>query len=216
MKKNMLKISKKFIKEMNIKRADANAAYDAIEKLGYTLINFNSSYNSKEVQSVIDALSLNELTGIARAFTYQDENYRLVFVNEDLNEHEKCIVLFHELGHIYMKHANQRLLIGNDVVEEYEANEFVHYIMNGGLIKGKKFYALTAAAAIIVVIIGVICSMNIAKSRDYSEFYVTETGSKYHRESCVHVKEKSDRRQITKEEYESGEYEPCNICNPDM
>lgn len=36
----------------------------------------------------------------------------------------------HELGHIYCKHFGYGTIIGTDVQDEQEANEFEHYILN--------------------------------------------------------------------------------------
>ena len=43
---------------------------------------------------------------------------------------------------------------------------------------------------------------------------LTSTGNKYHEEECIFVKDKTNTRRLTIEEFESGDYEPCDICLP--
>jgi hypothetical protein len=50
----------------------------------------------------------------------------------------------------------------------------------------------------------------------YGEYYVTENGEKYHDEDCIYIKDKSNVHRLTIEEYESGEFEPCQICLLDI
>ena len=44
-------------------------------------------------------------------------------------------------------------------------------------------------------------------------FVVTQSGKKYHRQSCYMVK--SIKQYLTKEEAEQSNYEPCKICKPE-
>ena len=44
-------------------------------------------------------------------------------------------------------------------------------------------------------------------------FVVTQSGKKYHRQSCYMVK--SIKQYMTKEEAEQSKYEPCKICKPE-
>ena len=46
------------------------------------------------------------------------------------------------------------------------------------------------------------------------EYYVTMHGEKYHLENCVTIQEHETRR-LTKEDVESGKYEPCSVCLPE-
>ena len=66
---------------------------------------------------------------INRCFTYFSDKHRLVFINENLNEDEKTVVLAHEQGHIWNGHFSSKSVIGHDVMQEYQANEFEHYLL---------------------------------------------------------------------------------------
>ena len=79
--------------------------------------------------SLVEALDLQGRIACSKCFTYQTSKYRLVFMHEDLNEDERCIVLAHEEGHIWNRHFSEKRIFGNDIIQEYEANEFVHYLL---------------------------------------------------------------------------------------
>ena len=49
----------------------------------------------------------------------------------------------------------------------------------------------------------------------YGEYYITNSGHKYREAECIFVKDKSNVERLTKEDYYSGEYEPCQICLPE-
>ena len=48
----------------------------------------------------------------------------------------------------------------------------------------------------------------------YGEYYLTESGNKYHKEECIFIKDKTNVQRITVKEFESGEYAPCKMCLP--
>ncbi len=45
--------------------------------------------------------------------------------------------------------------------------------------------------------------------------YRTASGTKYHLRDCMYIKDKTDVYRLTREEFESGYYEPCGACVPD-
>lgn len=202
----------------------ANPTYstlcEAVEKQGYTVVEFNNISNSENVRTLVEALKLTQNILYSKGFTYANSNYRIVFVNESLSEEEKLIILSHEQGHIYLGHLACAAVIGKDVTEEYEANEFAHYLLNPGgsakavqaLKKHKK--AAAGAAALLAVIICAVCAAGVfhAKNIYYGEYYVTASGTKYHTKDCSFVSGKKNIHRFTKEEYESGDYEPCQVC----
>ena len=134
MSKSVKYKAKKFARQNSL----TNITYDKLrvvsENIGYTVIEFNNVFNDNNVETVIKNLKLEEVVQKSRGFTYVDKNYRLIFINEDLTKDEKIIVLSHEIGHVICKHFSSHHIIGNDVKEEYEANEFSHYLLNQNII----------------------------------------------------------------------------------
>lgn len=194
-----------------------------IESQGYSVVEYNSVSNIEDVQIIIDELNIQKYIIQSKAFTYVSDKYRIVFVNESLNDNEKMIVLTHEEGHIYCEHFGHSNIIGLDVIEENEANEFSHYILNPtvkqsvmqSVKKHKKIVIVIISILTIISIIGAAFAINNNNAKYCDNYYITTTGQKYHREDCIFVKDKTNINKLTKEQYESGEYEPCAMCLPD-
>lgn len=193
-----------------------------IEKQGYTIVEFNSHSNDDDVELIIHELGLKDYARGSNGFTYTDSANRLVFVNEALSEEERLTVLAHEEGHIFCGHLGEADIVGRDVMQEFEANEFAHYLLKGtpfGRLReviGR--YRIISSAAVFVIAAALFFSaftlISEADKRYYSEFYVTSTGEKYHLHDCMFIKNKTNLRRLTREEFENGDYLPCNACLP--
>ena len=222
MTKEIKKKADLFIKEHNIENLSYEKLKRAANDIGYTIIEFNSISNDKTVEIIIKNLRLEDIIIRSRGFTYTDSNNRLVFINEDLSEKEKIIILVHELGHIVCKHFSASPIIGNDVNEEYEANEFAHYILNQSVyIKIKQFFInhkklWICIIAVVILSAATFSTIKIVKKElsYYGDFYITTTGSKYHKKDCIFVKEKNNVERLTKEQFSTSEYSPCEMCLP--
>lgn len=194
----------------------SSSIVSALKKQGYTVVYFNAVSNTDDVRELVSLLGVDEYIRSSKGFTYVDANSRIVFLNEDLTEEEKVYVLLHEQGHILCRHFTEGLVMGTDVVQEYEANEFAHYMMHptipAKLSKHGKSIIITLSVLIAaVIIIALVGTVNQQRSY-YGEYYITETGHKYHREGCIFVKNKTNVRRMTEEEFESGDYEACEMC----
>lgn len=211
-----------FRKDFALNRITCYELYGAIEKQGYTIIEYNGIFNDENVTSLVEALNIQENIARSKGFTYADGNYRLVFVHEGLSEAEKTIVLAHEAGHIYCGHMSSVPIIGNDVMEEFEANEFAHYLLRPGGAARLKQAAfqhkkkLIGGVAALSLVTGGVSVYNVVNNPNdyYGEYYVTSSGSKYHIKDCIYIREKTNIRRLTQEELESSEYEPCKVCLP--
>lgn len=223
MEKAAKKKAKQFCLEFKFKDSSKASLEKVIEQFGYTIVEFNYIFNDEDVQILIDSLKISEEVIRSRGFTYADTNHRIVFVNEDLSDDEKRIVLAHEFGHIYCKHFSYGTIIGTDVQDEHEANEFEHYILNlPSSIKIKIWllenkilcFSLAIIILIVLLVIGIYMKTQHDEAVYYGEYYITETGTKYHEKDCMFVKDKTSVRRLTEEEFQSGNYEPCKTCLP--
>ncbi len=210
----------RFIREFGFYEVSLSSLKEIVGRQGYTIIEYSHLYNDENVTALLRALNLEKYAQQTRGFTYAGSNYRLVFLHEDLSEEEKLLVLAHEEGHIYCEHLSSTPIIGKDVLEEHEANEFSHYILRRNLPRKlrKTFSAHRKAiligfalAALIVTGLSVYQTRGGAPSGDV---YVTTTGNKYHKENCIFVKGKTTTRRMTREELENSGYEPCEMCLP--
>ena len=223
MNNNIKKLTKTFIKKYKLTVIDYSALKNTASNMGYTVIEFNSIFNEKDVETVIQNLDIGENALKSRGFTYVSAEYRLIFVNEDLNDEEKLLVLSHEIGHIVCEHFSTVPIIGNDVKDENEANEFSHYLLEqSGFRKIKNTIVVhhkvfIGSVVILCLIIGLLTTYLIIRNRNIYEdnLYITSTGERYHKKDCIFVKNKTNIKKLTKEEFDSGTYSPCNICLPD-
>ena len=222
MKNNAKTKAKKFLSEYKINKLTLEDLCRIIKLQGYTIVEYNQIFNDENVAKLIDALGVQEAVDKSRGFTYADNQRRLVFLHEDLSDAEKLLVLAHEEGHIYCGHLSSAPIIGKDVVEEHEAGEFTHYILNrsiaeriGGFVKkNKKICGVVAIILAVIIVASLIFGFVKDQQSYYGEYYITASGNKYHEEMCIFVKDKTNTHRMTIEEYESGDYQPCGICLP--
>ena len=191
----------------------------AMESQGYTVISFNNECSSEDVEELGRLMGVTENMRRCKGFTYADSRNRLVFINEDLSDRERIIVLLHEQGHILFSHMGATPVLGKDVMQEYEANEFVHYVitpdLSGKISRSRK--GITAAAAVLTsALIMTAAAVSYTDRQQYHEDYVvTASGEKYHLPHCTYVKHKDNVRGLTEEEFTSGKYTPCSVCIPE-
>lgn len=219
---NSKKTVKEFLKTYSLKEVNESTLINVLEKQGYTVVFFNSIYNDSDVSNIIQALNLEDYILSNRGFTYANDKYRLVFINEDLSEEERIVLLAHEEGHIYCNHTTTNMIIGNDVLQEYEANEFAHYLLHPTkltktklAIKRKKKLSIAILFAVVLVGIGTTVGVVVSNQQSYQgNYYITETGSSYHKKDCMLIKNKNNVKKLTKKDYDSKKYKPCEVCLP--
>ena len=85
---NSKKTVKEFLKTYSLKEVNESTLINVLEKQGYTVVFFNSIYNDSDVSNIIQALNLEDYILSNRGFTYANDKYRLVFINEDLSEED--------------------------------------------------------------------------------------------------------------------------------
>lgn len=207
---------RQFKKDAGLRTVSYASLKKAADALGYTVIHFNHVLNDRNVAELLDALDLTVQAASSKGFTYSDGDYRLIFIHEDLSAKEKTVVLSHELGHIRLGHLRTGDIIGNDVNEELDANEFVHYLLKpgvSGVFRDLFTYRKKAMIAVItalVLLAGGIATVSIINSQD--KYYITETGFKYHKKDCVFVKGKNNVTCVSIDDIRQGNYTPCEMC----
>ena len=188
---------------------------------GYSIIDFSISDTDSSTKELLQELDLESFAHTCNSFVFKSGDIKLVFLRETMNAGEKLYALAHELGHILCGHLEKRTTCSiADLDEEHEANEFAHYLLHPGpdtkariIICSHKILAIVALVILLlgIVSIPVIKQLQISRSY-YGEYYVTESGEKYHSSDCPIIKDRTNIHRLTIEEYESGKYEPCQIC----
>lgn len=222
MNSSVKKKAEKFIRENHLQTVTLDNLSAAIRRMGYTIVEYSDVCSKKNVAELLAALDLEKFAGQTRGFTYADSRMRVVFIHEDLSREEKTIVLAHEAGHICCNHLGASPVIGREVLEEYEASEFAHCLLNPGMgrrlgqaVKKHRKGLIAAAAALILLIGGGAVWLGIRNSQKYyGEYYITENGDRYHRKDCRFIRNNKNVSRLTVEQYESGKYGPCEFCLP--
>ena len=214
---NQKRKAAEFKRKYSLKTINSADLWEALAAQGYTLVEFNSIENKEDEASLIEALQLEDQIARSKCFTYKNDKYRIVFIHEDLNDEERTIVLAHEEGHIWNGHLSVNNVLGTDVIQEYEANEFAHHLLKDKTGK-KKRTKVTAVILSLVLLLtvgtGIFLKQNHDKAVYTDDLYRTETGGKYHVRDCMYIKDKNNVYRLTQEEFDSGEYEPCGACKP--
>ncbi len=216
---------KKKVREFKRQFSLNDVSYESLKKIfekqGFTVIEFNPAVKDPDVETIIRSLKLSDMIAHSKGFLYADQNYRILFISEKLSDGEKVLVLAHEEGHYFCGHLSQSSIIGRDVQEEHEANEFAHYLLKDAASdKVKRFarkyrkWIITAVLAAVIIICGGLTLKEYHDRQLYEgEYFVTENGMKYHRADCITIQD-SETRRLTKEDVKSGKYQPCEVCMP--
>lgn len=223
MKTGIKKKVRQFVRKYHLQTLTPEKLREAVKQMGYTVVEFDEAGSDKNAAQLLSALELEEFARHTRGFTYANSKMRLIFLHRGLSREEKLIVLAHETGHICCDHFSAAPVIGREVLEEYEASEFAHYLLRerpgARLRQGMRTHrkGLIAAAAALAVVIAGGCIFGGLRSREkyYGEYYITETGNRYHRKDCSFIKHKDNVTRLTREQYESGKYLPCEKCLPE-
>ena len=152
---------REFRQENQISRVTKEALKEAAEKLGYTLVPFNPAVNDADIELLVCRLHLQDMIAKSSGFLYEDRQFRLLFISEKLSDREKILVLAHEIGHIVCGHNSRTAVVGQTVQDEYEANEFAHYLLGknpaektGDFLAAHKMPLIGAAAVFAVLLLG--------------------------------------------------------------
>lgn len=206
--------------QYNLRSVSLDNIIYIIEDQGYEIVEYNLT--DVATNHILEKLGLTGYAESRKAFTYKQGLARFVFIFEDLSANEKLLALAHEVGHIFCKHLKDGN-VGCSVDEEYEANEFAHYLLHPDIwirfkcwiVSHKNHIVFASIAVVVIVVAAILITQAIRNNSYYGEYYITENGEKYHKEDCIFVKDKTNVERLTEEDYYSGEYDPCQICLPE-
>ena len=206
-----------------------------IEYNQFTIIQYKKHTNSEYVYELITKLGIEYEIEHSDSFLYLKNNLRLIFLNSDIPDEDKCLLLCHELGHILDPHLEKNNLNYSKTKKEEFANEFSCYIKNPGvsfklfmfIIKKWKLLISILTTIILISVIILMSISNIAPSSPSTAgvtstseifddmYYVTSSGKKYHRKACIVVKYRTNLTKYTLNEAVDAGYKPCLICLPE-
>jgi len=218
------KSARRFLKEYKIKKVTLERISEIIKSQGYKIIRFGKAYNDENTEILINGLELNNYIQAYSAFTYTDDKYRLVFLEDNISEEEALILLTHEEGHIYNKHFGETVIAGKNTLHEFEANEFSHYVLNPTFmvrfttfISRHKAVSTISGILLLLIIGGCIATPIILKQQSYyGNYYVSPSGTKFHEAECFYIRDKKTKERVTKDLVIERDLEPCKVCLPEL
>ncbi len=213
-----------FLKQYDLKNVNYNTLSEVIERQGYSIVEYSHISNTDDVETLLNALGVKALSLTTGAFTYADENHRIVFINEGLSDEEKTVLLAHEQGHIYNGDLNSFSNIhGKSVTDEYNANEFAHYLLKQGVFRHIRLcFATMKCKAVCVILLSVLLVLaavfgvffsgtRLFSEKDNKKYCITPYGQKYHLSSCPTV-EGHELIYGSEKEFKKLGKKPCEIC----
>jgi len=210
----------KLLRGYKLTRPTLDDLHAIISETGYDLIDYDPHNQTQAFKILADELELTPEILQQNAFTFSTGISHLLFIQEQLSTEEKRLALAHELGHIVCNHL-QDPHRPSSVKDEYEANEFAHYLLHPSLAmrvistlcRHSKLVIIAILIILTVIISSIVRQNQITRTKLYGEYYTTPSGKKYHKPGCSYIKDRTNLHRVTVEEIESGLYEPCKYCN---
>lgn len=200
------------------------------ERRGWKIVYFTES------SDLITKFKLLEKAKNEKAFVYKEEALKYIFVRKNLSEYEKRRAIFHEAGHIELKHEFSRL---TKDAQEREADEFASVLED---CCDKKYNSrtplLTMAVSVIIVLTALIVhhtvntdattplqnndavqSVPAPENNGNTDFlsgiqndvYITPSGDKYHMQNCYYIRTNDTAFAIDIDDAKKS-YLPCSFC----
>lgn len=206
--KNLQKTAKKFIKKLKgTVTFDSVAEY--LQSEGYAII----YYSSPECQALTEEYEMVNYIRSVNAFTYCCDSVKLVFINDKIPLNEMLCSILHESAHIFLGHMTTNPYATDERRNEMEAEAFACAVLT---YKKSFIPYLTVILVFLLSFAALFCVLSNPAPKTNTEdaelVYITPTGRRYHRESCIYIKNK-DCTAITKTQAQKS-LSPCSVCNP--
>ena len=218
-------------KRKQYKKLSLDDLHKIIEDKGFKKIEYRKYNCSEELKFLISKLDIEKEIQEKDSFFYYRNNLKFIFLNEDISDEDKHILLSHEIAHIYDERIeDSKIVYSNSKMENY-ANEFSHYFNNPSIfLKLYNFFISKPLLCILSLIFAFVAStgiISISNSHTLNDeyittvnlnnlssnmYYVTSTGKKYHKSFCKHVKYKTNIREYTFNQATLEGYLPCLDC----
>lgn len=186
-----------------------NSVESWLNSAGYKVI----FYNSEKGDIEITRYSLNKKAAERKGFTYCG-TAKIVFIDNTLQSQDKFYVLCHEAAHIALGHLElKRISVENDIFLEMQANTVAHMLVT----YKKQNKAVFASIVLVVFLILSRIVFSLSNETPISSLeeqlpivYITPSGQKYHRESCIHIRGRNCTDLSVSQAKKN--YEPCLVC----
>lgn len=207
----------KFIKKAKGK-LDFSDIREYLRLIGYSIV----FYNTPEGDIELSRYNLTEKAKNTNSFVYVGVA-KILFINDNISKENKKYLLYHELGHIFLKHlTNDKISTHSEILLDIEADAFAYRLIR--FKKSVPVFPLLLCCITVILILSNICvkynndyvpisyERIISAPADNDIVCVTPSGKKYHNPNCIYVQNK-DCTKLTKAEAKKF-LTPCLVCNP--
>ena len=202
------KTAKKFIKTFGLKRNYTTEGLTKIlEKQGFLLYEY--SLFSNKTKQLFVKLRCTETATADNSFSVCSDDVRLCCIRKSVTEKEKAILLLHENLHIFMGDVKKDSV--TSPIQEKTVTD-LHFIIDF-ILNARRYVQLTAVILATALMLGGIHHFTYSKSTG-SYFYVTPSGTHYHKEDCDEVISNPKSYKIPADDAFKS-YLPCSKCKPD-
>lgn len=216
-------VAARLLRRFQLTQPELDDLVHIAESQGYQIIDYNCDHPSVHLSELVQKLGVASYLSAGRAFAFQKRDIKLIFLCEQMDAEEKKYAMAHELGHIFSGHMQPGSSLEQSVLQEHEANEFAHELLyppasvrfSVWMRQHRKL--LLIVAALVVLTAGVVTGVVYARHQAayVGDYYVTQSGERYHLETCPCIENRTNIRRLTKSDLESGQYTPCQICLPE-
>lgn len=208
-------------------RYEALIAY--MESLGWVVIEYGDGGKG---DAQLEALGISDYAEGVKAFFYTSKAFRVIAVSALESKNERLDLLRHEIGHIVLKHDPEQLTVKADADASLFAlclQSQMHkpprlwlpwaicsvFALCSLFLLCWGFYNKPAApAASPAAVPQISASQTVQSSQELEPIvYVTQSGDKYHRQTCGFIKGK-EVMSMTAAKARAAGYSPCKTCNP--
>lgn len=174
---------------------------------------FSRLSNCKEVRTLLTSLQLVNYASGLSAFTYQDANLRIVFLQENLSQHEQMILLSHELGAHFVRtpepgrHHRAGVRLWRSRRPTTSPPGSCATTRPAGPGARPTLIALCLAVLVLAAVVTV-----GAVHRENPTVYLTESGQCYHKADCKYIVGKDNTTAVTLRQAKASGYDPCTWC----
>lgn len=215
MKNTVKRTVRDFINKSLKGKNDIHSLTAYLQSKGYAIC----LYANEEEDALIEMHDLDRRVKSVHAFTIVDGNSKTVYVNDSLSAENKTYSIAHETGHIVLGHLDSDAVVVNSRLQEMETEAFAYELLTYKRTFTRFHLAIALLVVALLFIFGITCifdtnvvQTNLSSGATNNVVYITPSGDKYHRESCMYVNHTTSTA-ATKTEAKRT-HEPCLVCNP--
>lgn len=178
-------VIRKFKRDLNGK-VTTKAVTQYLQSIGYTVIFYQQGVEN-------DFLLINNLVEYSKqvhAFTFCNDNCKIVFVDSAQSSDDVLCAILHEAAHILLGHMDCNVT-QNKRYEEMQAEAFAYEVLRPANSTITEVCIVVLLALLLFLLPFAVSYITDNTTANAAVVYITPTGDKYHRKNCIFTKDKN-------------------------